>query len=77
MYATVHKERKHDRVVSIRRSVVPGDEAMVEDVLRDSVYSRTINASFVERRHRTDRGRTRGSCDGPIGSARNGVCMRR
>src|SRR5262249_8851391 len=33
-----------------------GDEAAVEEVLRASVCSRTINTSFVERRHGTDRG---------------------
>jgi hypothetical protein len=57
VYATVRKERKDGRVVSIRRTVVLGDEAAVEEVLKDSVCSRTINTSFVERRHATDRGR--------------------
>jgi hypothetical protein len=56
VYATVRKERKQGRVVSIRRSVVLGDEAAVEEVLKASVCSRTINTSFVERRHGTDRG---------------------
>jgi hypothetical protein len=55
-YATVRKERKKGRVVSIRRTVVLGDEAAVEEILRDSACSRTINTSFVERRHATDRG---------------------
>ena len=54
--ATVCKERRKGRVVSIRRTVVLGDESAVEEVLRDSVCSRTINTSFVERRHGTDRG---------------------
>jgi hypothetical protein len=57
VYATVRKERRKGRVVSIRRSVVLGDEAAVEGVLRASVCSRTINTSLVERRHATDRGR--------------------
>ena len=56
VYATVRKERKGGRVVSIRRTVVLGDESAVEDVLRESVCSRTINTSLVERRHATDRG---------------------
>ena len=56
VYATVRKERKGGRVVSIRRTVVLGDEAAVEEVLKGSVCSRTINTSFVERRHATDRG---------------------
>jgi len=55
-YATVRKERKKGRVVSIRRTVVLGGEAAVEEILRESACSRTINTSFVERRHATDRG---------------------
>jgi hypothetical protein len=56
VYATVCKERRKGRVVSIRRTVVLGDERAVEDVIRSSVCSRTINTSFVERRLATDRG---------------------
>jgi hypothetical protein len=56
VYATVRKERKKGRVVSIRRSIVLGDEPTVEALLKASVCSRTINTSFVERRHETDRG---------------------
>jgi len=56
VYATVRKERKKGRVVSIRRSIVLGDEPTVEALLKASVCSRTINTSFVERRHGTDRG---------------------
>jgi hypothetical protein len=56
VYATVCKERKRGWVVSIRRPVVLGDERAAEEVLRSSVCSRTINTSFVERRHATDRG---------------------
>jgi hypothetical protein len=56
VYATVCKERKGGRVVSIRRTVVLGDEGAVEEVLKASVCSRTINTSFVERRHATGRG---------------------
>jgi hypothetical protein len=55
-YATVRKERKEGRVVSIHRTVVLGDETAVADILRESACSRTINTSFVERRHATDRG---------------------
>ena len=56
VYATVRKERKKGRVVSIRRSIVLGDEPTVEALLKASVCSRTIKTSFVERRHGTDRG---------------------
>jgi len=56
-YATVHKERKEDRIVAIDRKVVLGNQESVERALRASVCSRTINTSFVERQHGTDRGR--------------------
>jgi hypothetical protein len=55
VYATVRKERKKGRVVSIRQSIALGDEPTVEAPLTASVCSRTINTSFVERRHGTDR----------------------
>lgn len=55
-YATVCKERKEGRVVSVRRKVVLGSRRSVDGVLRESACSRTINTSFVERRHATDRG---------------------
>ncbi len=56
-YATVHKERKEDRVVAIHRKVVLGSQEAVDRALKASVCSRTINTSFVERQHGTDRGR--------------------
>ena len=56
-YATVHKERKEDRVVAIDRKVVLGSQEAVDRALKASVCSRTINTSFVERQHGTDRGR--------------------
>jgi hypothetical protein len=56
-YATVHKEREQDRVVANRREVVLGSQEAVERALKASVCSRTINTSFVERQHATDRGR--------------------
>src|SRR5271157_4170667 len=46
--ATVRKERKEGQVVSIRRTVVLGDERAVEEVLKTSVCSRTINKSGRE-----------------------------
>ena len=55
----VREERRKGRVASIRRTVALGDEAAVEEVLRASVCSRTINTSLVERRHAKDRGRER------------------
>src|SRR5262249_39162105 len=56
-YATVHKERERDRVVAVHRRVVLGSAEAVERALKASVCSRTINTSFVERQHATDRGR--------------------
>jgi hypothetical protein len=55
-YATVHKEREKNRVVAVRQRVVLGSHQRVDEALQPSVCSRTINTSFVERRHATDRG---------------------
>ena len=55
-YATVHKEREKDRVVAVHRRVVLGSQQAVDQALKASVCSRTINTSFVERQHATDRG---------------------
>jgi hypothetical protein len=55
-YATVRKERKKGRVVAVHRKVVLGSQQAVDQALKASVCSRTINTSFVERRHATDRG---------------------
>jgi IS1 family transposase len=55
-YATVRKQRKHNRVVAVERTVVLGTQDAVDRVLKASVCSRTINTSFVERQHATARG---------------------
>jgi hypothetical protein len=55
-YATVHKERENNRVVAVERTVVMGTQTQVERALEASTVSRTINTSFVERQHATDRG---------------------
>jgi hypothetical protein len=54
-YATVHKQRKEGRVVAIVTAVVMGTWAAVSGALERSNASRTINTSFVERHHLTDR----------------------
>ncbi len=54
-YATVHKEREKGRVVSIVTAVVMGTRAAVAGALERSSASRTINTSFLERHHLTDR----------------------
>lgn len=55
-YATVHKERENDRVVAIERRLIFGTERRLEEALDGSSVSRTVNTSFVERQHGTDRG---------------------
>ncbi len=54
-YATVHKVREKGRVVEILTAVVFGTWAAVSGALERSSASRTINTSFVERHHLTDR----------------------
>ena len=54
-YATVHKEREKGRVVAITLAVVLGTWQAVAAALKRSGASRTINTSFVERHHLTDR----------------------
>ena len=53
-YATVHKEREQGHVVAIVTAVVLGTWPAVAGALARSGASRTINTSFVERRHGTD-----------------------
>ncbi len=56
IYAAVHKEREEDRVVAVERRLIFGTEQRLDEALEASSASRTINTSFVERRHGTDRG---------------------
>lgn len=56
-YATVCKQRKDGRVVSVTTNVVFGTQRSVADALRQSKASRTINTSFLERHNGTDRHR--------------------
>ena len=56
VYATVKKTRKRGRVVKVRRSLVFGTQAGLDDALHRSTASCTINTSFVERHNGTDRG---------------------
>ena len=52
----VHKQRKNDHVVAIERRLLFGTEAGLKAALGVSAVSRTVNTSFVERQHGTDRG---------------------
>ncbi len=54
-YATVHKEREKGRVVAIMTAVLLGTWQAVAGALERSRASRTINTSFLERHHLTDR----------------------
>ena len=55
VYATVEKVRKKGRVVEILTRVVFGTMAAVAAALAGSGVSRSINTSFLERQHLTDR----------------------
>jgi IS1 family transposase len=57
VYATVRKERERNRVVAVRQALVLGDQEHLDRALEQSTVSGTINTSFVERHHGTDRGR--------------------
>ena len=54
-YATVHKEREQGRVVGVTRRVVLGTEDQVQEALRRGPTAGTINTSYVERWHGTNR----------------------
>lgn len=56
-YATVHKEREHNRVVSVGTRVVLGTAAAVAAALAASAVSDAVNTCFVERHNGTDRNR--------------------
>jgi hypothetical protein len=55
VYATVEKVRKKGRVVEILTRVAFGTMATVAAALAGSRVSRSINTSFLERQHLTDR----------------------
>jgi hypothetical protein len=54
-YATVHKEREGSRVVKVTERLVLGDEERLEAALAGSGCSDTVNTSFAERCHGTQR----------------------
>ena len=62
-YATVHKHRRNNRVVAVDRRQIFGTQSGLETALEKSQVSRSVNTSFLERRHATDRGRRRGNAD--------------
>ena len=56
-YATVHKVRRLGRVVEIVIRLVFGTAALLAAALKASAVSRSVNVSFLERQHLTDRHR--------------------
>ena len=54
-YATVHKEKEGGRVVAVTRQVVLGSAEQAQQTLHESGQSQTLNTSFVERYHGTQR----------------------
>jgi hypothetical protein len=54
-YATVHKEREQGRVVGIEQRTLLGTEAQVQEALKGGGSAGTINTSYVERWHGTNR----------------------
>ena len=54
-YATVHKEREQGHVVRVEHRVVLGTEEQVADGLAQGSTSATVNTSYVERYHGTQR----------------------
>jgi len=56
-YATVHKEREKNRVVSVSTRVVFGTAVAVALALVASAVSWAVNTCFVERHNGTDRNR--------------------
>ena len=54
-YATVHKEREGGHVVGVEKRVVLGTEQQVAETLAHGSTSQTVNTSYVERYHGTQR----------------------
>jgi hypothetical protein len=56
-YATVHKNRQNDRVVSVEQRQIFGSPEGLEPALGRSTVSGRVNTSFLERQNGADRGR--------------------
>jgi hypothetical protein len=54
-YATVHKEREKGRVVGVEQRLVLGTEEQLSAALEQGTTSATVNTSYVERSHGTQR----------------------
>jgi IS1 family transposase len=56
-YATICKQRKNGRIVSVKTKVVLGSKKSVAQALKKSRASSKVNTSFLERHNATDRHR--------------------
>jgi IS1 family transposase len=56
-YATVHKNRQNNRVVSVEQRQIFGSPKGLERALKRSTVSGRVNTSFLERQNGADRGR--------------------
>lgn len=56
LYGTVRKIRQNRRVTRVVRTIVFGNQELLDLYLKRSSVSNTINTSFVERNNGTDRG---------------------
>jgi hypothetical protein len=54
-YATVHKEREQGHVVRVEQRVVLGTKEQVAEALEQGTTAETVNTSYVERYHGTQR----------------------
>jgi hypothetical protein len=54
-YATVHKEREKGHVVRVEQRVVLGTQEQVAEALGQGTAAETVNTSYVERYHGTQR----------------------
>jgi hypothetical protein len=54
-YATIHKERQKGRVVRVEKRIRLGTQKQVDETLAAGSTSATINTSYVERSHGTQR----------------------
>lgn len=54
-YATIHKERKKGRVVRVEKRIHLGTKKQIDETLAEGSTAATINTSYVERSHGTQR----------------------
>ena len=52
-YVTVHKTRENGKVVKVDRNIVFGDPDVINQIIKSSNVSNTINTSFIERANLT------------------------